>query len=71
MVRTHRSGRPPQSTSRAWWHKRQLLRAADTSNYYPLRDGSIPAIDSGGMTESEWVSEQIGHQVIKAWNFEV
>src|SRR4051795_273274 len=41
---------------------------ADTSNYYPLRDGSIPALDSGGLTESEWVSEQIGHPVIKAWN---
>ena len=31
-------------------------------------DGSIPALDSGGLTESEWVSEQIGHPVIKAWN---
>jgi len=41
---------------------------ADTSNYYPVRDGSIPALDSGGLTESEWVSEQIGHPVIKAWN---
>ena len=42
---------------------------ADTSNYYPLRDGNIPALDSsGGLTESEWVSEQIGHPVIKAWN---
>src|SRR4029079_4782160 len=29
---------------------------------------SIPALDSGGLTESEWVSEQIGHPVIKAWN---
>jgi predicted dinucleotide-binding enzyme len=41
---------------------------ADTSNYYPFRDGHIPALDSGDQTESEWVSEQIGHPVIKAWN---
>ena len=40
---------------------------ADTSNYYPVRDGQIPAIDSG-QVESEWVSQQIGHPVIKAWN---
>jgi hypothetical protein len=40
---------------------------ADTSNYFPVRDGQIPAID-GGLIESLWVSEQIGHPVIKAWN---
>jgi predicted dinucleotide-binding enzyme len=40
---------------------------ADTSNYYPVRDGHIPAIDSG-QVESEWVSQQIGRPVIKAWN---
>ena len=40
---------------------------ADTSNYFPVRDGQIPAID-GGQVESLWVSEQIGHPVIKAWN---
>jgi hypothetical protein len=40
---------------------------ADTSNYFPVRDGQIPAID-GGQVESLWVSEQIGHSVIKAWN---
>jgi len=40
---------------------------ADTSNYFPIRDGQIPAIDSG-QVESLWVSEQIGHPVIKAWN---
>jgi len=41
---------------------------ADTSNYYPHRDGNIPALDRGDQTESEWVSQQIGHPVIKAWN---
>jgi predicted dinucleotide-binding enzyme len=40
---------------------------ADTSNYFPVRDGQIPAID-GGKVESLWVTEQIGHPVIKAWN---
>lgn len=40
---------------------------ADTLNYYPQRDGNIPALD-GGQAESEWVSEQIGHPVFKAWN---
>jgi 8-hydroxy-5-deazaflavin:NADPH oxidoreductase len=39
----------------------------DTSNYFPVRDGQIPAVDSG-QVESLWVSEQIGHRVIKAWN---
>lgn len=40
---------------------------ADTSNYFPFRDGEIPGID-GGKVESVWVSDQIGHPVIKAWN---
>jgi hypothetical protein len=40
---------------------------ADTSNYFPIRDGHIPLIDSGQI-ESLWVSEQIGHRVVKAWN---
>lgn len=40
---------------------------ADTSNYFPVRDGQIPAID-GGQVESLWVSAQIGHPVIKSWN---
>ncbi|AOR61784.1 3-hydroxyisobutyrate dehydrogenase [Pectobacterium wasabiae] len=40
----------------------------DTSNYYPgLRDPHIPEID-GGMTESVWVSQQLSHPVIKAFN---
>ncbi|KML67789.1 NADPH-dependent F420 reductase [Pectobacterium peruviense] len=40
----------------------------DTSNYYPgLRDPLIPEIDDG-MTESVWVSQQLSHPVIKAFN---
>jgi predicted dinucleotide-binding enzyme len=41
--------------------------AADTSNYYPLRDGHIEALDNG-QVESEWVSEQVGKPIIKVWN---
>ncbi len=40
----------------------------DTGNYHPeLRDGHIDAIDRG-MPESQWVVQQIGHPVIKAFN---
>lgn len=40
---------------------------ADTSNYFPNRDGPIVAVDRG-QVESLWVSEQIGRPVMKAWN---
>lgn len=39
----------------------------DTGNYYPARDGRIDPIESGA-TESRWVSEQLGHPVVKAFN---
>lgn len=40
----------------------------DTSNYYPgLRDPHIDEIDQG-MTESIWVTNQIGRPVVKAFN---
>jgi len=39
----------------------------DTGNYYPIRDGSIPAINDGQL-ESAWVGEQLGRPVIKAFN---
>lgn len=40
----------------------------DTGNYYPQqRDGCIAAIEDG-LTESRWVSLQIGHPVVKAFN---
>lgn len=39
----------------------------DTSNYYPLRDGRIDAIEAG-QVESVWVTEQLGRPVVKAWN---
>jgi predicted dinucleotide-binding enzyme len=40
----------------------------DTGNYHPeLRDGRIDAIDHG-MLDSQWVAQQIGHPVVKAFN---
>ncbi|QXQ10094.1 NADPH-dependent F420 reductase [Paeniglutamicibacter sp. Y32M11] len=39
----------------------------DTSNYYPMRDGQVPALDQG-QVESVWVTEQLGRPVAKAWN---
>lgn len=40
----------------------------DIGNYHPeLRDGRIDAIDRG-TPDSQWVAQQIGHPVIKAFN---
>ena len=40
----------------------------ETNNYYPReRDGAIAAIEEG-LTESAWVSDQIGRPVIKVFN---
>src|SRR5213083_491004 len=40
----------------------------DIGNYHPeLRDGHIDEIDRG-MIDSQWVAQQIGHPVIKAFN---
>jgi predicted dinucleotide-binding enzyme len=39
----------------------------DTGNYYPSRDGRIPAVEHG-QPESAWVAERIGRPVIKAFN---
>jgi len=40
----------------------------DTGNYHPeLRDGRIDAIDRG-LLDSQWVAQQIGRSVIKAFN---
>lgn len=39
----------------------------DTSNYYPVRDTEIAAIDAGRV-ESLWVVDQLGRTVVKAWN---
>ncbi len=39
----------------------------DTGNYYPSRDGHNAAIE-GGLTDSEWVAQVLGHPVIKAFN---
>jgi predicted dinucleotide-binding enzyme len=40
----------------------------DIGNYHPeLRDGRIDAIE-GGLLDSQWVAQKIGHPVIKAFN---
>ncbi|PTI74856.1 3-hydroxyisobutyrate dehydrogenase [Staphylococcus succinus] len=39
----------------------------DTANYYPFRDNQIEAIEHG-TPESVWVSQQIGRNVVKAFN---
>ncbi|KJS63014.1 NADPH-dependent F420 reductase [Streptomyces rubellomurinus] len=41
----------------------------DTGNYYPReRDGRIDAIEDGGLTESRWTEQHLGHPVVKAFN---
>lgn len=41
----------------------------DTSNYYPiLRDGRIPELETGDLTESEWVQQHLGRPLIKVFN---
>ena len=41
----------------------------DTGNYYPReRDGRIDEIEDGGLTESRWVANQLGHTVVKVFN---
>lgn len=39
----------------------------DTGNYYPKRDGRIAAIEDG-TPESQWVAQQLGRPVVKAFN---
>jgi predicted dinucleotide-binding enzyme len=41
----------------------------DTSNYYPIiRDGQIPELETGDLTESEWVQRHLGRAVVKVFN---
>ena len=41
----------------------------DTSNYYPmLRDGRMPELETGDLTESEWVQQHLGRPVVKVFN---
>jgi predicted dinucleotide-binding enzyme len=39
----------------------------ETMNYFPLRDGEIEELENG-KPHSEWVQEQIGRRVVKAFN---
>jgi 8-hydroxy-5-deazaflavin:NADPH oxidoreductase len=45
----------------------QSAIVVDAGNYYPLRDGAIIEIDHG-LPESQWVSQQLGVTVTKAFN---
>ncbi|MDX3383144.1 NAD(P)-binding domain-containing protein [Streptomyces niveiscabiei] len=41
----------------------------DTNNYYPReRDGRIGEIEDTGITESRWVANHLGHDVVKVFN---
>lgn len=41
----------------------------DACNYYPERDGAVPALDGGTATTSELVAQQLaGAKIVKAWN---
>ena len=41
----------------------------DTSNYYPLlRDGHLSELETGDLTESEWVQQHLGRPVLKVFN---
>ena len=41
----------------------------DTGNYYPERDNQIPELDSGKLTSSEWLQNQLpGAAVVKVFN---
>ena len=41
----------------------------DTGNYYPQRDGHIPQLDTGSVTSSGWLQEQVpGAAVVKVFN---
>lgn len=41
----------------------------DTGNYYPQRDGRIEALDSGSLTDSEYLARQLpGARVVKVFN---
>ena len=41
----------------------------DTGNYYPQRDNQIPELDSGKLTSSEWLQQQLpGAAVVKVFN---
>jgi predicted dinucleotide-binding enzyme len=48
-------------------HAAEDVVVVDTSNYYPSRDGHVPELDDGEV-EGLWVTRQIGHDIVKAWN---
>lgn len=57
----------PQLPRGLFDHAAPNVAIVDTGNYYPQRDGRIGPIEEG-MTESRWVSQQLGRPVVKAFN---
>jgi predicted dinucleotide-binding enzyme len=58
----------PDLPSKLFANAADSVVVIDIGNYHPeLRDGRIAAIDRG-MPDSEWVAQQIGRPVIKAFN---
>jgi predicted dinucleotide-binding enzyme len=61
-------GKIPQLPPRLFEGVSDTVPVIDTCNYYPQqRDGRIEGIE-GGMMESEWVAQNLGRAVIKAFN---
>jgi predicted dinucleotide-binding enzyme len=67
VVVTIPEGRIPDLPDDLFAEVPEEVVVVDTGNYYPRRDGRIEAIE-GGMTESRWVSKQLGRSVVKAFN---
>jgi len=40
----------------------------DTGSYFHLRDGDIKKLDDETLTDTQWVSQQFGHPVVKVFN---
>jgi predicted dinucleotide-binding enzyme len=58
----------PQLPQRLFSNLPDGVIVIDIGNYHPeLRDGRIEAVEQG-LLDSQWVAQQIGHPVIKAFN---
>jgi 8-hydroxy-5-deazaflavin:NADPH oxidoreductase len=67
VIVTIQEGRVPELVAGVVDKANPGAPVVDTGNYYPQRDGRIDAIEAGA-TESRWVSDVLGHAVVKAFN---
>jgi predicted dinucleotide-binding enzyme len=68
VIITIPQGRVTELPKDIFWDAPRDTVIVDTGNYYPQqRDGRIALIERG-LTESQWVAQQIGRPVIKAFN---